>query len=134
MISNPQESMRQNLDAVINVNQLREIIQRLVATVADENEMLDRHSDLSLETIIQKKGQLLLDLMRAQRHIQPDLVRSHIQNDILQLRKVMAENQRKLTTHFAAAKDITDTILDVLRHNESDGTYLGWSGTKQVRQ
>jgi hypothetical protein len=134
MILNSQTSVRQNLDSVMGVNQLREVIQRLVDTVTNENELLDSHCNFSLETIIQKKGQLLLDLMRAQRHIQPDLIRSQIQNDVLRLRKVMAENQRKLAIHFAAAKDITDTILDVLRHNESDGTYLGWSGHKQVQQ
>jgi|GEM_PF-2165933 len=126
MISNSPATQRISNFGGPGVAQLREVIDRLISVVLEENRLLDFHSGQSLEQIIQKKGYLLLELMRTQRYVRPDLVRSELQIDILKLRNAMAENKRKLAIHFAAAKDITDSVLEVLRHNESDGTYLGW--------
>jgi hypothetical protein len=110
------------------LNQLGEIIVRLLATIAEENEILDCRREVSLEPIIQRKGQLLLELMRAQKQINPELIKTNFHHDITKLRIQISNNQKKLAVHFAAAKDITDAMLDVLRHNESDGTYIGTPG------
>jgi hypothetical protein len=124
----------QPITPTMGVAQLRDIIARLTAIVTEENSMLESDHGVSLESIIQKKGQLLLELMRSQKNIQPDVLRTHLRHDLFVLRNVMAENKRKLTVHYSAAKDITDSILDVMRYNESDGTYQGWSPGGQVHQ
>ena len=107
-----------------SVAQLRDVIARLISLVSDENKMLDSRRDESLDQFIQKKSQLLLELMRAQKHFQPELMKDHLKGDLVKLQRALAENGRKLAIHYAAAKEVTDVILGVLRENESDGTYL----------
>ncbi len=117
-----------------NFKHLQDVISRLIEVVHDENQALETDRGRSLGPFIEKKGQLLLELLRAQKHIQPELIRSEVRTDILRLRHEMSINKQKLSIHFAAAKDIADALLDVLRHNESDGTYSGWSQTGRLKQ
>jgi flagellar biosynthesis/type III secretory pathway chaperone len=119
---------------IAGLSQLREIVARLIVVLDEENQVLESNKDISLEPMIQKKGQLLLELMRAQKHMRPDMVRTEIRTDILRLRHAMSVNKQKLAIHFAATKDITDSLLDVLRQNESDGTYVGWSKDGRMKQ
>jgi hypothetical protein len=120
--------------SIAGLSQLRDIIVRLISVLTEENRILDQHRTQSLEPMIQKKGQLLLELMRAQKHMSPSLVSSEIRTDLLRLRHEMSVNKQKLAIHFTATKDITDSLLDVLRQNESDGTYLGWTDSRRLKQ
>jgi hypothetical protein len=108
-----------------SINQLRDVIGRLAATIEEENYILSERRELSLDPLIYKKSQLLLELMRAQKSCSPDFVKFNLETEIRQLRSLMDANQQLLSVHLAAARDVSNTILDVLRHNESDGTYAG---------
>jgi hypothetical protein len=107
------------------INQLRDVIARLAATIEEENYILAERRELSLDALIYKKSQLLLELMRAQKSCSPDFIKFNLGKEIRQLRSLMEVNQQLLSVHLAAARDVSNTILDVLRHNESDGTYAG---------
>ena len=122
---NREISILQARAAPPNINQLRDVIGRLAATIEEENYILAERRELSLDGLIYKKSQLLLELMRAQKSCSPDFVRLNLGKEIRQLKSLMDANQRLLSVHLAAARDVSDTILDVLRHNESDGTYAG---------
>lgn len=124
----------QMVNLASGVVQIRDVIERLTATVTEENKLLAEGHRHSLESIIQRKGQLLLELTRSQKHIQAEVLRTHLRHDIFKLRNAMAENKSRLSVHFAAAKEITDSILEVMRDNDSDGTYLGWSVGGTARQ
>ena len=104
-------------------NQLRDVIGRLVTTIEEENFILSNQREMSLDGIIYKKSQLLLELMRAQRGCSPELLKANLEGDIIKFRHLMDINQQLLSVHLAAAKEVSNTILDVLRQNESDGTY-----------
>lgn len=108
-----------------NINQLRDVIGRLSATIEEENYVLAERRELSLDPLIYKKSQLLLELMRAQKSCGPEFIRLKLEREIRQFRSLMAVNQHLLSVHLAAAHDVSNTILDVLRHNDSDGTYAG---------
>ncbi len=108
-----------------NINQLRDVIGRLVATIEEENYVLAERRELSIDGLIYKKSQLLLELMRAQKSCSPEFVKLNLGTEIRQLKSLMDANQQMLSVHLAAARDVSNTILDVLRHNESDGTYAG---------
>lgn len=105
------------------INQLREVIVRIVATIEEENYILVERRELSLDSIVHKKSQLLLELMRAQKSCGQDLVKSYLESDLRQFKNLMSVNQRLLSVHLTAARDVSNTILDVLRQNDSDGTY-----------
>jgi flagellar biosynthesis/type III secretory pathway chaperone len=112
-----------------SINQLRDVLARLAATLEEENHILEERRDLSLDPIIYKKSQLLLELMRAQKSCNPDLMKSSLEMEIHKFRSLMSANQRLLSVHLTAAKDVSNTILDVLRQNDSDGTYAGSAHT-----
>ena len=122
---NREISMLQAKTAAPSINQLRDVIGRLVATIEEENHVLAERRELSLDPLIYKKSQLLLELMRAQKSVNPDFIRLNLAGEIRQLKSLMDANQQMLSVHLAAARDVSNTILDVLRHNESDGTYAG---------
>jgi flagellar biosynthesis/type III secretory pathway chaperone len=108
-----------------SVSQLRDVIGRLVTTIEEENHILEERRELSLDPIIYKKSQLLLELMRAQKSCSPEFIKSNLEKDIRQFKSVMDANQQLLSVHLTAARDVSNTILDVLRQNDSDGTYAG---------
>jgi len=118
-------SLLQAKTAAPSINQLRDVIGRLAATIEEENHVLAERRELSLDPLIYKKSQLLLELMRAQKSVNPDFIRLNLAGEIRQLKSLMDANQQMLSVHLAAARDVSNTILDVLRHNESDGTYAG---------
>ena len=122
---NREISMLQAKTAAPSINQLRDVIGRLVATIEEENHVLAERRELSLDPLIYKKSQLLLELMRAQKSCSPDFIRLNLAGEIRQLKSLMDANQQLLSVHLAAARDVSNTILDVLRHNEFDGTYAG---------
>ncbi|MEQ1522492.1 MAG: hypothetical protein ABL936_14570 [Aestuariivirga sp.] len=122
---NREISILQSRAAPPNINQLRDVIGRLAATIEEENYILAERRELSLDGLIYKKSQLLLELMRAQKSCNLDLIKFNLGKEIRQLKSLMDVNQQALSVHLAAAREVSNTILDVLRHNESDGTYAG---------
>jgi flagellar biosynthesis/type III secretory pathway chaperone len=106
-----------------NVIQLRDVIGRLVTTIEEENFILGNQRELSLDSIIYKKSQLLLELMRAQRGCSPEFLKANLEKDIKKFKLLLDINKQLLSVHLAAAREVSNTILDVLRQNESDGTY-----------
>jgi hypothetical protein len=108
-----------------NANLLRDVIGRLVTVIEEENQILAIRRDQPLDAVIQKKSQLLLELMRAQRSYSPEFIKAHFEKDIRRFKSLMDANQQLLSVHLAAAREISNAILDALRHNESDGTYAG---------
>jgi flagellar biosynthesis/type III secretory pathway chaperone len=106
-----------------NVVQLRDVLGRLVTTIEEENFILEKQRELSLDAIIYKKSQLLLELMRAQRGCSPEFLKANLEKDIRKFKVLLDINHQLLSVHLAAAREVSNTILDVLRQNESDGTY-----------
>ncbi len=108
-----------------NVNQLRDVLSRLAATLEEENQTLENRRELSLDGIIHKKSQLLLELMRASKNCGPDLIKRYFESDVRKFKALTQANDRLLSVHLTVAKEVSNTILEALRQNESDGTYGG---------
>jgi hypothetical protein len=106
-----------------NVAQVRDVLGRLVSTIEEENKILNEQRELSLDPIIHRKSQLLLELMRAQKNCSAETMKSCLETEIRNFKRIMNANQQLLSVHLAAAKEVSNTILDVLRQNDSDGTY-----------
>jgi hypothetical protein len=102
---------------------LGDIIARLTSVIEEENRLLTEQREKSLDALILKKSQLLLELLRVQKSLAVTLPHPELAAGFQTLRAVMEANQRLLSIHLSAAKEISDTILDALRQNESDGTY-----------
>jgi hypothetical protein len=103
---------------------LEDVIVRLTAVLEEENRRLTEQREASLESLIHKKSQLLLELLRIQKALMPTQHRD-VTGKLKALRLAMEANRRLLSIHLSAAKEISDTILEALRQDESDGTYDG---------
>jgi hypothetical protein len=101
---------------------LEDVIVRLTAVLEEENRRLTEQREASLESLIHKKSQLLLELLRIQKTLTP-VQRPDVADKLKGLRLAMEANRRLLSIHLSAAKEISDTILEALRQDESDGTY-----------
>jgi cytosine/adenosine deaminase-related metal-dependent hydrolase len=101
---------------------LSDVIVRLTGVIEEENRILTEDREKSLESLIHKKSQLLLELLRLQKNL-GETPRSDLKRQLEGLRIVMESNQRLLSIHLSAAREISETILEALRQNESDGTY-----------
>lgn len=53
-------SILQSRTALPSINQLRDVIGRLAASIVEENHILSEHREMSLDPLIYKKSQLLL--------------------------------------------------------------------------
>ena len=102
---------------------ISDIAARLLHVIDEENRLLSEKGALSLEGLVQRKSQLLLELMRAQKSISP--VSAAGLEPLRKLKVALAANQKLLAMQVAAAQEITQTILEALRQGESDGTYGG---------
>jgi len=108
--------------------QLSDVVSRLLRVIEEENQMLSERRGPSLDALIQKKSQLLLELLRVQKTVNPDALHPVSRQLLKTLRTALEANRRLLAINLAAAKEITDTILEALRQSESDGTYGGAFG------
>lgn len=103
--------------------QLSDVVSRLLRVIDDENRVLTERQDQALDALIQKKSQLLLELLRVQKTINPEALQPASRNLLRSLRAALEANKRMLAINLAAAREVTDTILEALRQSESDGTY-----------
>ncbi len=101
---------------------LSDIIVRLTSVIEEENRVLTEDREKSLESHIHKKSQLLLELLRIQKTL-GEMPRIDLRHQLEGLRAVMEANQRLLSIHLSAAREISETIMEALRQNDSDGTY-----------
>lgn len=102
---------------------LGDVAGRLLRVIEDENRLLTERQGQSLDASIQKKSQLLLELLRLQKSCNASALLPASQQLLKSLRDALDANRRLLEMHLAAAREVTDTILDALRQGESDGTY-----------
>jgi flagellar biosynthesis/type III secretory pathway chaperone len=101
---------------------LGDVIMRLTAVIEEENRVLTEDREKSLQSLIHKKSQLLLELLRIQKTLgEPS--GADVKHQLEALRWIMDANQRLLSIHLSAAREISETILEAMRQNESDGTY-----------
>jgi flagellar biosynthesis/type III secretory pathway chaperone len=103
--------------------QLRDVMRRLMSVLDEENALLAEARDESLDPVIQKKSQLLLELMRAEKALGAERLAPPLLLEVHALKQAMQQNQKLLSLHLTAARDISDTIVTALRQHESDGTY-----------
>lgn len=103
--------------------QLADVVGRLLRVLEEENQILLNRKDASLDTLIQKKSQLLLELLRVQKTSDLAMLSLKSREALKSLRSALAANSHSLKMNLSAAREITETILEALRQGESDGTY-----------
>lgn len=99
------------------------IIDRLEATIAEENAALaaQRHSEIPNFT--RQKRQSFLELHRIITAIEGTIPSQNILQRLTTFRHKVEANERLLHRHMLAVQSVANTIVQVMRDFESDGTY-----------
>ncbi|MBI2720137.1 MAG: hypothetical protein HY245_05055 [Rhizobiales bacterium] len=99
------------------------LLSRLKQVLVEETAALAAGGNVVLSAFVERKHQLLRDLLSAQRNFTSDSVRGVLAPAIAEVKLCLAENQRQLGLHIDAVRQVSAIIVDAMRQAESDGTY-----------
>lgn len=99
------------------------ILDRLETVLQEESHALSSSAPLEMGSFIARKTQLLLELSSMRRGPGATRTDSLLAGRLERLKSQLALNQRALSCHLDAARQISTIILDNIRAADSDGTY-----------
>ena len=99
------------------------VLTRLAQAVREENDHLSGRQSGDHRQFTERKTQLLRELMLAQRSCRGSLAAQVLKEPLQQIKQLLDRNQKLLSVHIKAVKDVSSIIVDALRRAESDGTY-----------
>jgi flagellar biosynthesis/type III secretory pathway chaperone len=100
------------------------VIQRLEEVVDQETAALKSRQKVDLKDFNDRKSHALLDLSRALRQMQAGgASQVHLKNRLAELRAKLEVNRRVLQMHLEAVREVSTTLADAIREQDSDGTY-----------
>ena len=97
-------------------------IGRLEETVGAEMAALESHGPIDFADINRRKSQSLLELTRLVRSL-PIGGDAALAPRLRSLNDTLTANQRLLSLHLAASRELSDMMVGVLHEADSDGTY-----------
>ncbi|MDT2021154.1 flagellar protein FlgN [Methylocella sp. CPCC 101449] len=101
----------------------RNAVTRLEQTLVQEIESLSGNDLSQLREFNDRKSRGLLDLMRVTRSVGIEDLDGESIDRLKSLRAILDENQRVITNHLVAAREISDVLAQAMESVESDGTY-----------
>ena len=102
---------------------LMNLVTELLKVLADEQQALNNLGDFDLEEISDRKLQLLAAFTRAKRDPRNVPQSIELNRKVQELRVALDENRSALELHIRAVNDVADTIANVIKDYDSDGTY-----------
>ena len=100
------------------------VIQRLEEVVDQETAALKSRKQVDLKDFNDRKSHALLDLSRALRQMQAGGAnQAYLKNRLAELRAKLEVNRRVLQMHLEAVREVSTTLADAIREQDSDGTY-----------
>ncbi len=100
------------------------VIQRLEEVVDQETAALKSRKAVDLKDFNDRKSHALLDLSRALRQMQAGGAnQAHLKSRLADLRAKLEVNRRVLQMHLEAVREVSTTLADAIREQDSDGTY-----------
>jgi hypothetical protein len=105
------------------------IIERLVATLDDENLDLEQGRRVRYETYSLSKNQGLLELNRLIPALAGAAAAGPLRDALAELHAKLEINQRSLAVQLKACEAVSEIITRAIQDGQSDGTYtaLAWS-------
>lgn len=100
-----------------------DILQRLESVLDEETAQLGRGKVVDLKQFSERKTQVLMDLSRLNRAVQPAGGDGRLKTVMTRLSDKMQANGAALRMHLEACQEITSVLTEAIRDSESDGTY-----------
>lgn len=107
-------------------------IQRLEEIVDQETLALKTRKAVNLKEFNDRKSQALLELTRSLRHMQGAESDPTLAARVGTLKAKLVLNQAALNVHLEAVREISNSLADVIRHADSDGTYTQASASRRA--
>ena len=102
---------------------LQATLKSLIAVVSREIEVLDAGQQELLQEFAAKKMHLLTQLEALSRISDTKAMSPENRSEISRLKDTLTLNMKKLELRIQAIRELTQTIEDAVREEESDGTY-----------
>lgn len=99
------------------------VLARLAQIVREENDHLSTRQSGDHRQFTERKTQLLRELMLAQRACRGSAAAQALKEPLQQIKQLLDRNQKLLSVHIKAVKEVSSIIVDALRRADSDGTY-----------
>jgi hypothetical protein len=100
------------------------VLQRLEEVVDQETAALRSRKAVDLKEFNDRKSHALLDLSRALKQMQGGgTLPPQVERRLAGLRAKLEENRRVLQMHLEAVREVSTRLADVIRDQDSDGTY-----------
>ena len=103
--------------------QLSDVVSRLLRAIEEENHMLAERQGQSLDALIQKKSQLLLELLRVQKTVSPETLQPPAGSCSRTLREPLRPTSACSPSTLPPPRKSPTRSSRRLRQSESDGTY-----------
>jgi hypothetical protein len=99
------------------------VVERLESTLAEETAALAAQRHRGLTDFTRQKRQGFLEFNRIMRQLDNTIPSQEIIGRLSRFEQTLDANATMLQRHLSAVKEVTDTIVRVMRDAESDGTY-----------
>jgi hypothetical protein len=103
--------------------QIASAIDRLLATVGDENAQIESRRQVDFKDFNARKSQSLLELMRLAPMIESARDNVRVREKLASVVTALDRNERALALQIRAAKAVSDLIARAVIEGQSDGTY-----------
>lgn len=101
--------------------------ERLIASISrcltEETEFLRASRDGEISQFNTRKNQLLTEFVRLGSRLREEELRAIDRRKIAELNNAIAANRRQIETSIYVSRKVTDTLMDMARDAENDGTY-----------
>jgi flagellar biosynthesis/type III secretory pathway chaperone len=104
-------------------------VHRLKQVLDEENRLLEGGKSADHQPFIDKKNQILRELLSLQSMNISLSAMPEIKNALLEIRPLVDRNHNLLLAHTAALSDITGLLTAAAARDESDGTYSRYGDT-----
>ncbi|MCP1200888.1 hypothetical protein [Notoacmeibacter sp. MSK16QG-6] len=101
--------------------------ERLIGSIsrclAEETEYLRVNGEGELSQFNTRKNQLLTEFVRLGARLHENEIKAIDQDKLSDLNKAIAANRRQIEISIYVNRKVTDTLMDMARDSENDGTY-----------
>ena len=102
---------------------LEKVIESIITIASFEADALKNNRQFDIATMNMRKARLLLDFNSAMRSADKSQINPRIQENLRNMRAVLARNLSQYQSHATAVREVVHMIMETAQSQQDDGTY-----------
>lgn len=111
------------LQSNTNQSSLQTLLNRLNFFIEQETIEIGSNTKFDFKTSSEKKSRLLFEFNKASRLADHSTMNETLISELQRLRKALKINEAKIRTHLSALRDVSDILVNIIKDENTDGTY-----------